>query len=245
MKTIMTAALALSLMAGSAAFAQDRRDDRGDRGGDRGGEGVAHNRAGQPLLGQGQPPQQQFQRQAPTQAAPQQPAPQQQRQFQAPQQQQPQAQPQFQGRQGDNRGQRFDRNQGGQAQNFDRNRAPAQNFDRGRGNEPRFGAQGRFDGGQGYRPRQGGFLDSNRWSFSQRFQGPAYRYPRGFGYRYFGFGSFLPGVFLSQDYSLYDYWTYGLPAPPPGYRWIRVGPDALLVRYGDGYVLDAAYGLFF
>jgi Ni/Co efflux regulator RcnB len=52
-------------------------------------------------------------------------------------------------------------------------------------------------------------------------------------------------VFLTQDYTLYQYWTYGLPAPPPGYHWIRVGPDALLVRWSDGYVLDAAYGLFY
>ena len=37
----------------------------------------------------------------------------------------------------------------------------------------------------------------------------------------------------------------GLPAPPPGYHWIRFGPDALLVRYGDGYVLDGAYGIFY
>jgi Ni/Co efflux regulator RcnB len=52
-------------------------------------------------------------------------------------------------------------------------------------------------------------------------------------------------VFLAPDYTIGDYWVYGLPAPPPGYHWIRVGPDALLVRYGDGYVLDAAYGIFY
>ncbi len=52
-------------------------------------------------------------------------------------------------------------------------------------------------------------------------------------------------MFLAPDYTLYQYWTYGLPAPPPGYHWIRVGPDALLVRYGDGYVLDAVYGIFY
>jgi Ni/Co efflux regulator RcnB len=52
-------------------------------------------------------------------------------------------------------------------------------------------------------------------------------------------------VFLTQNYTLYNYWTYGLPPPPPGYHWIRNGPDALLVRFGDGYVLDAAYGLFY
>jgi Ni/Co efflux regulator RcnB len=120
----------------------------------------------------------------------------------------------------------------GPEQRFDRDRRGAQNFERGRP-------------GPGFRPRAGGFLDNRNWSFSQRFRGPAYRYPRGFGYQYWSFGAFLPPVFLTQDYTLYDYWTYGLPAPPPGYHWIRVGPDALLVRYGDGYVLDAVYGLFY
>jgi Ni/Co efflux regulator RcnB len=52
-------------------------------------------------------------------------------------------------------------------------------------------------------------------------------------------------VFLAPNYYIGSYWLYGLPAPPPGYQWIRVGPDALLVRYGDGYVLDAAYGIFY
>ena len=211
MKHVMTAALALTLMAGGSAFAQDRRDGR-DRDGDRRGpppaaqqqarlqgdfqRGVPRNRAGQPILQQ---------------------------------QQAPQVQPQFR-RDGGDRS-RFDGNRGDRGpQTFDRDRG-GQNFDRNRSGS--------------FRPRAGGFLDNRHWSFNQRFRGPAYRYPRGYGYQYWGFGAFLPGVFLTQDYTLYDYWTYGLPAPPPGYHWIRVGPDALLVRYGDGYVLDAAYGLFY
>jgi Ni/Co efflux regulator RcnB len=131
--------------------------------------------------------------------------------------------------------QHVDQRRPGPPQNFDQPRP--QNFDRGR--------PGPGGLGPGFRPRPGGFLDNHHWSFNQRFQGPSFNYPRGYGYQRWAFGAFLPGVFLAQNYTLYQYWTYGLPAPPPGYHWIRVGPDALLVRFGDGYVLDAVYGLFY
>ena len=97
--------------------------------------------------------------------------------------------------------------------------------------------------GAGYRP--GGYLNDRGWRGGQHFHLSPYRYPRGFGYQTWAFGAFLPSVFLAPDYTLWDYWTFGLPAPPPGYHWIRVGPDALLVRYGDGYVLDVVRDLFF
>jgi Ni/Co efflux regulator RcnB len=204
MKHVMTAALALTLMAGGSAFAQDRHDDRGGgpapaaqpRARPQGDvqRGVPRNRAGQAIIQQ-------------------QPAP----------QSQPQARRGGGDRPRDAGQPRFDAGQPGRGQQtFDRNRS-----------------------GGGFRPRAGGFLDNRHWSLNQRFRGPDYRYPRGYGYQYWGFGAFLPGVFLTPDYALYNYWAYGLPVPPPGYHWIRVGPDALLVRYGDGYVLDAAYGLFY
>ncbi len=134
---------------------------------------------------------------------------------------------------------------GGRGQDY---RGPAPD----RGGFDRDGERGYQDnrGGPGFRGperglRQGGFLVDRGWHGGGRFRAPYYRYPSGWGYRYWGFGSFLPEVFLAPDYTIGDYWDYGLPAPPPGYHWIRVGPDALLVRYGDGYVLDAAYGLFY
>jgi Ni/Co efflux regulator RcnB len=95
----------------------------------------------------------------------------------------------------------------------------------------------------GYRP--GYYARDHGWRGGARFRAPVYRYPAGWAYRQWAFGAFLPSVFLVSDYTLWDYWVYGLPAPPPGYHWIRVGPDALLVRYGDGYVLDAIYGIFY
>jgi Ni/Co efflux regulator RcnB len=179
MKYLVTTALALSLLAGGSAFAQDR--DHDGRDGGREGGGRQHG-------------------QAPAAA----PAP---------------------------------RNHAGPA--------PGQNFDRGRQGQ----GPGNFDRGRpgpsAFNGRPGSFLSSRNWHPDRRFRGPSYRYPRGFGYQRWAFGAFLPSIFLAPNYTLSDYWAYGLPAPPPGFHWIRVGPDALLVRYGDGYVLDAAYGLFY
>jgi Ni/Co efflux regulator RcnB len=76
-------------------------------------------------------------------------------------------------------------------------------------------------------------------------RGRPYYFPRGYGYRAWGFGEYLPDPFISDQYVIYDYYDYGLPQPPPGFEWVRVGPDALLVRPYDGYILDVARGLFF
>ena len=260
MKYMITAAVALTLLASGAAMAQDdhHRDGGGRGGGERGGGGFR----GGPQGGQ----------QAPVQAAPAQQAAPPRQDFQRGGVPHNRAgQEVFQGNRGQGgpppQQQNFDR--GNRGQNFDRaqNSNQGQNFDRGQGNRGDQyrggGDQRRYDGGrqdyrgggynndrrydrggrQDYRP--GGYLRDHGWRGGGHFRAPAYRYPRGFGYQTWAFGAFLPSVFLAPDYTIGDYWTYGLPAPPPGFHWIRVGPDALLVRYGDGYVLDAAYGLFY
>ncbi len=84
----------------------------------------------------------------------------------------------------------------------------------------------------------------HEWNAGQRFRGPSYAYPRGFGFRVWAFGEFLPSPFFVSDYVIADYWDYGLPAPPYGFEWVRVGADALLVRPVDGYILDVAHNLF-
>lgn len=99
------------------------------------------------------------------------------------------------------------------------------------------------DRGPGFRgaPVQGG----REWRAPHPVRGRPYYFPQGFGYRVWSFGEYLPGAFFGAQYALYDYYNYGLPQPPPGFEWVRVGPDALLVRPADGYILDAARGLFF
>ncbi len=71
-----------------------------------------------------------------------------------------------------------------------------------------------------------------------------YHYPRGYGYRRYAIGYRLPFIFLEPDFFIYDYNDYGLAPPPPGYQWVRYGPDMLLVDTGTGQVVDAVYGAF-
>lgn len=49
-------------------------------------------------------------------------------------------------------------------------------------------------------------------------------------------GEYLPNWFWR--YTVADYWTYGLPAPPEGCAWVWLNRDVALVDLSDGYVLD-------
>jgi Ni/Co efflux regulator RcnB len=57
------------------------------------------------------------------------------------------------------------------------------------------------------------------------------------------FGDYLPGGWYSQSYYL-NSGMYGLPYPPVGCEWVRVGDDALLVDVWSGQVLSVYYNLF-
>lgn len=79
-----------------------------------------------------------------------------------------------------------------------------------------------------------------------RYRAPSpFRWPQGFSYRRFSYGDYLPGIFLGQNYWLYDYANYDLPYPPPGTFWVRYGPDALLVDRHTGEVDEVIYGVFY
>ena len=62
--------------------------------------------------------------------------------------------------------------------------------------------------------------------------------------RTWGFGDFLPRGWYGQQYYLSDPWTYDLPLPPPGYVWVRVGYDALLVDDYNGRVVQVVRNVF-
>jgi Ni/Co efflux regulator RcnB len=87
------------------------------------------------------------------------------------------------------------------------------------------------------------FLSGGAWRHS--LHGPAYRYPPGFSYRVWATGAILPSVFLSSSYFYDDYATLGLAPPPPGYRWVRYGPDLLMVNVVTGRVADSVDGVFY
>lgn len=64
-------------------------------------------------------------------------------------------------------------------------------------------------------------------------------------YRRWGIGLILPSLFLSSTYYYNNYAALGVGPPPPGYRWVRYGPDLLLVQRGSGRIADVIYGAFY
>lgn len=74
---------------------------------------------------------------------------------------------------------------------------------------------------------------------------PPFRYPPGYAYRRWSTGVLLPAPFLSGSYYYDDWYGLGLGAPPPGYRWVRYGPDLLLVNLRTRRVVDVIYGAFY
>lgn len=88
--------------------------------------------------------------------------------------------------------------------------------------------------------------DRRDWRWDRdRFHGGGYAYPRGYGYRSWGVGINLAPVYFGQRYWINDYGRYQLGAPAYGTRWVRVGPDALLIRIRDGFILRAVRGLYY
>lgn len=94
----------------------------------------------------------------------------------------------------------------------------------------------------GHRPPHH-FLSQGRWRPSIR--GPVFRYPPGFAYRRWITGAILPPIFLSSAYFYDNYAPLGLGPPPAGYRWVRYGPDLLLVNVVTGRVADVVDGAFY
>lgn len=67
------------------------------------------------------------------------------------------------------------------------------------------------------------------YSSPSRYRAPYWRPPEGFYVRAWRYGEILPRGWYGPDYALFDWWSFGLPQPPPGYEWVRVGADALLI----------------
>jgi Ni/Co efflux regulator RcnB len=80
---------------------------------------------------------------------------------------------------------------------------------------------------------------------SRRFHAPAYRRPTGWYDHRWSFGEFLPRTYWVRDYWLDNFAAYGLPPPPYGAVWVRVGSDALLVDEDSGEVITVEYGVFY
>jgi Ni/Co efflux regulator RcnB len=78
-----------------------------------------------------------------------------------------------------------------------------------------------------------------------RVHATVFHYPRGYHYRRWNSGSILPRVFLSRYYYYPSWYDLGFGPPPPGYQWVRYGPDLLLVNVYTGRIRDVAYNVFY
>ncbi len=110
---------------------------------------------------------------------------------------------------------------------------------------PGWGAPGYARGGGA--PRYDGRYYPRIVTLGARFHwlGGGWYPQRGYYYHRWVYGEFLPFGWFGNSYWVSDYWDYGLPVPPYGYNWVRVGPDVLLVRLGDGFVAESVYGVFY
>lgn len=101
---------------------------------------------------------------------------------------------------------------------------------RGADGRPRFSASGRSFSYRGHEFR--------------RYAAARYRWPHGYRYRRWDVGYRLPREYWISDYYIDDYDAYGLDAAPDGYRWIRYGPDALLINADTGEISQSVPSVF-
>jgi len=91
-----------------------------------------------------------------------------------------------------------------------------------------------------------GFRDFHRdFRSARRFHVAPYRAPAGFYVHHWIFGEFLPQPYWARDYWLLNFAAYGLPPPPYGAVWVRVGGDALLIDEYSGEVITVEYDVFY
>jgi len=115
----------------------------------------------------------------------------------------------------------------------------------------------RRDWNRNYRPGDGrqlrdrdrgrSWYDASRWRHSyyasQRYRAGAYRYPSGWQLRSWVFGDLMPRGWFTRDYYI-NSMSYGLPRAPIGTEWVRNHDDALLVDVWTGRVLAVYHNLF-
>ena len=82
------------------------------------------------------------------------------------------------------------------------------------------------------------------WIPSYRYRGGPWVPPTGFAPRRWGYGEVLPWTWWTPRYRIESWWSYGLPVPPVGFAWVRLGRDAVLVDLWTGRIVQVAYTLF-
>ena len=135
----------------------------------------------------------------------------------------------------------WDRNRNDRNPNWDRNRNDRNpNWDRRNDRNPNWN-RGPRDRPRNFDRRH---YQRNGWA-QHRFRKRYYHRPPGWYYRRWTYGQVLPFAFFARDYWLNDWYDYDLPVPPYGYEWVRYGDDAILVDVRTGMILQVIYGVFY
>lgn len=79
----------------------------------------------------------------------------------------------------------------------------------------------------------------------RRYRTSAYYAPRGYHYRRWSYGQYLPDIYWSRRYWLFDFIVYGLFEPPSDLVWVQYGPDALLIDRYTGEIIQVRYDVFY
>ncbi|AWM76928.1 RcnB family protein [Phenylobacterium parvum] len=82
------------------------------------------------------------------------------------------------------------------------------------------------------------------WIPPYRYRGDPWSPPPGFSYRRWSYGEVLPWTWWTPRYRIDSWWVYGLPVPPVGFAWVRLGRDAVMVDLWTGRIVQVAFSLF-
>lgn len=240
---IATFALVLAASASHAALAQDNTDNRGH--GPHGERMDGGHRGGPPPVAQQAAPGQAYDHRGPRiEARPAAPAAQVPPITHSDRGQLPSPR-QFQGR---SLGDRWDRTDRGDHRRYDERIAPRPGGD-DRWRDGRWDQRGSEH--RAWEQRRGG--DVRQWERGRyppiyrsehRYRVSPYRPPPGYYVRTWAFGDFLPRAWFGPSYFLNDFYDFELPYPPPGYEWVRVGPDALLIDRFTGRIVQVVRDIF-
>ncbi len=86
---------------------------------------------------------------------------------------------------------------------------------------------------------------NRNFAAARRFHVATYRQPYGYSYRRYSYGQHLPRSYFGRNFWLSNFLIYGLFSPPPGYIWVRYGPDALLIDEETGEIVQVQYNMFY
>ncbi len=79
----------------------------------------------------------------------------------------------------------------------------------------------------------------------RRYRAEVYRWRDGNSYRRYGYGQRLPRHYFIRNFWVANFLAYDLFSPPPGYVWVRYGPDALLIDQDTGEIVQVRYNMFY